>query len=195
MTDARSEDAALMRRVATGDPAACRRGADRHLRRVVGFAAGMLDDPAAAEDIAQECFIRLWRRAGKWKPDARIGTWLYTIARNMCIDVLRKRNKFDPNFDGNAISEQISQTPPYDAPDRRLQQDDIARAVNAQIANLPERQRAAIILVHQQEVGNMEAAEILDVSVEALESLLARGRRALRAALLDRKDSLIGDAT
>ena len=186
MTKARSEDAALMRRVATGDPAACRRVADRHLRRVVGFAYGLLDDRAAAEDIAQECFIRLWRRAAAWKPEARISTWLYTVARNMCLDELRKRGKLD----GGAIPEQIDTS---DGPDKLMQRDDIARAVNAQISTLPERQRAAIILVHQQEVGNIEAAEILDISVEALESLLARGRRTLRAGLMEQKDSLLGD--
>ncbi len=178
-------DAALMRRVASGDQAAARQVVDRHLSGSVAFAWRMLGDRHLAEDMAQESFLRLWRQAPRWRAQARIGTWLRTVLYNACVDQLRKRR---PQTD--IADMDLADGAP--TPAQAHQSDQVATMVQAAIAALPERQRAAIALVHYDDMTNIEAAEILDVSVDALESLLARGRRALRDRLEGVRDELLG---
>ncbi len=179
-------DAVLVARVGAGDPAACRALMRAHLNRVHGYAWRMLGDAGEAEDVAQECFVRLWRQAGAWRAEARVSTWLHRVAHNLCIDRLRRRRP--------AAAEDPPHVPdPAPGPAGESQRARVAREVAAALGALPERQRAAIALVHYQELGNIEAADIMGVSVEALESLLARGRRALRDALCDRRDDLMGE--
>ncbi len=186
MTGDRLTDAELMARVAAGDQGACRQLVDQNLGRVVGLAARMLGDRGAAEDVAQEAFLRLWRQSRSWRPDGRIATWLHRVAHNLCIDQLRSRRRLDPG-------EPPEQADPAAGPAALHQRRQVAAAVEAAIAQLPERQRTAITLVHHQELSNIDAAEIMSVSVEALESLLARGRRTLRARLGGRKAELLGE--
>jgi len=167
-----------MRRTASGDAAAFRALADLHLSKIMNFAYRMLHDRAEAEDVAQESFLRLWKEAGRFEGKAKVSTWLHTVAHNLCIDRLRRqREKPMPE----AVDEARSSNEPGGLLDRKR----TAAVVEKALAQLPERQRAAITLVHYQGLGNIEAAEVLGVEVEAIESLLARGRRALRAALVD----------
>ena len=100
------------------------------------------------------------------------------MALNLCYDRLRRRKFVDPAEPPDFVDE-------GPAPDRGLQARDVGRRVDLALAGLPERQREAIVLCHYQELGNIEAAKVMEISVEALESLLGRGRRALRAALAD----------
>ena len=186
MTDDRLRDAELMARVAAGDQQACRQLVESHLGPVLGLAQRMLGEPSAAEDVAQEAFLRLWRQSGSWRPEARIGTWLYRVTHNLAIDQLRGRRRLD----SDALPEQIDPAP---GPACRQQRVQVGRLVEAALGRLPERQRTAITLVHHQELSNIEAAEIMAVSVEALESLLSRGRRALRAELAELKADLLGE--
>lgn len=179
-------DARLLRRVAARDAAACRTLVDRHLATLVGFAQRMLGDAAAAEDVAQEAFLRLWRQAGSWRAEAAIATWLHRVAHNLCIDQLRRRREVI----GGAVPEIAD---PAEGPQAAHQRRQVAAIVDAAIADLPDRQRAAITLVHHLEFGNIAAAEVMDITVEALESLLARGRRALRERLADERLDLMGD--
>ena len=172
-------DDELLVRVAGGDATAVRTLVDRKLPRVLALASRMLGDPREAEDVAQEAFLRAWKQAPRWTPGAaRFDTWLHRVALNLCYDRLRRRREI------------VTAEPPERAdegpgPDRGLQARDTGRRVNAALQGLPERQREAIVLCHYQELGNIEAASLMGVSVEALESLLGRGRRALRAALAD----------
>ncbi len=175
-----------MRRVAAKDAAACRELVDRHLAPLVGFAARMLGDAAAAEDVAQEAFLRLWRQAGTWRAAAAIATWLHRVAHNLCIDQLRRRREVT----GDAVPDIAD---PADGPQAAHQRRQVAAIVDAAIAALPDRQRAAVTLVHHLEFGNIAAAEVMGITVEALESLLARGRLALRARLADERLDLLGD--
>lgn len=179
-------DAALVARVGSGDSAACRALMDAHLGRVHAYAWRMLGDAQEAEDVAQEAFLRLWRQAGKWRAEARVGTWLHRVAHNLCIDRLRQRR-------GDTGEEPPDLPDPGAGPAGDRQRAQVAKAVEAALRRLPERQRAAIALVHYQELGNIEAADIMGVSVEALESLLARGRRGLREALRGMRDDLMGE--
>lgn len=185
-TGARAADAELMRRVATGDAGASRILVDRELGPLIALAYRILGNRAESEDVAQESFLRLWRMARRWQPRAKVRTWLTRVAYNLSIDRLRVRKPTDP-IDEAALPA------PGGGPSSALQRDQVAHIVEAAIALLPERQRAAIALVHYQEFSNIEAAETLGVSVDALESLLARGRRSLRGALADQRTDLLGE--
>ena len=137
----------------------------------------MLGDTAEAEDVTQETMLRLWRIAPDWQATGRaLGTWLYRVASNLCIDRLRRRR-------ASAATPARDRRRGARAPLRRLEARDRAAALDAALGALPERQRLAVVLRHFEDRSNPEIAAILDVSVEAVESLLARARRALAAAL------------
>ena len=172
-------DESLVARVAEGDPAAVRALVARKLPRLLGLAQRMLGDAVEAEDVAQETFLRVWRQAPKWRTgQAKFDTWLHRVALNLCYDRLRRRREIP-------TEEPPERPDDGPAPDRSLEAQDTGKRVGAALAKLPDRQREAIVLCHYQELGNIEAAAVMGVSVEALESLLSRGRRALRAALAD----------
>jgi RNA polymerase sigma factor (sigma-70 family) len=172
-------DEDLVRRVADGDPAAIQAMVARKLPRMVALAWRMLGDATEAEDVAQEAMLRAWRQAPRWRPGrARFDTWLHRVALNLCYDRLRRRREIPV--------ETMPERPDESAdPGRGLDASDVGRRVQAALARLPERQREAIILCHYQELTNIEAAALMSISVEAMESLLSRGRRALRASLLE----------
>lgn len=170
-------DSSLIARVGRGEPLATRTLVTAKLPRVLQLAARLLRDQAEAEDVAQEAFVRVWRNARSWQPGrARFDTWLHVVVLNLCRDRLRRRREITSD-----TMPEVSDPSP-DAETGMLE-DEQARAVAKAIADLPERQREAILLVHYQDMSGAEAAAALDVSIEALESLLARGRRALRASL------------
>ncbi len=179
-------DESLMLRTGTGDREAFRRLLERHLGRMVAFAARVLGDRADAEDVAQETFLRLWRHAPRWQPTARLNTWLHRVALNLCLDSLGRAG-------GVALDDIAEPRDPRPSPPASMQARDIARHVNAALAELPTQQRVAITLCHYQGLRNAEAADMMNVTVEALESLLARGRRTLRARLRAFLPDLLGD--
>jgi RNA polymerase sigma-70 factor (ECF subfamily) len=177
-------DAELVARVGRGDRAAAAQLMLRHLPKMLALARRMLSDSTEAEDAVQDAFMRLWTHAARWQPgQAKFETWLYRVTLNKCFDRLRRR----PTL---AIDSAMAVADPAPGPARNLENAALSEEIEAAMAALPERQRAAIQLCHYQECGNIEAAEILGISVEALESLLARGRRALRARLMHLKDEV-----
>lgn len=179
-------DDALMTRAAAGDRAAWSALVERYLGPISGYAWHMLGDRGEAEDVAQETFLRLMGKVATWDADgaASLKTWLYKVAINLCID---RRRKAQP----------VPMADPPDVPDDGATQAernfDRARVVNRAIGRLPERQRAVLALVYYQGFSNIEAAEMLKLSVDAVESLLARARRALRANLEPLRDDLLGE--
>ena len=181
----------LVGRVAGGDAGAWPVLVERHLGAVVGFASAVLGDRAEAEDVAQETFVRLMRKAPDWRPGgAKLRTWLFRVAMNLSTDRWRKakRARGDPSASASLAS---LGGPGESGVIRPLDQ---ARAVRGALRALPERQRVAIALVHYRGLANREAAHILGVSVDALESLLARGRRAIRRELGPLVRDLLGES-
>ncbi|WP_299380385.1 sigma-70 family RNA polymerase sigma factor [uncultured Kiloniella sp.] len=188
------EDANLMARVAQGDANACRLLVQRHLNPLVGLAMRMTESKSEAEDIAQEAFVRLWKQSHDWQAKAKVSTWLYRVVHNLSIDAIRRKNRQTlSENDRVQISENTTST--QKTQDQMLHQQDITRQVETAISHLPERQRTAITLVHHRDMSNKDAAHVMDISVDALESLLARARRSLKEILSESRKDLLGAAS
>jgi len=173
-------DTGLVARVGRGDEAATRVLVSAKLPRILALARRTLGDTTEAEDVAQEAFLRAWRRAPQWRPGAaRFDTWLHMVTLNLCRDRLRRRREA-------TMPEPPEVADPAASADAMLDYAAQARAVQAAVAALPERQREAILLVHYQDLSNIAAADAMAISVEALESLLSRGRRSLRSSFVAR---------
>jgi RNA polymerase sigma-70 factor (ECF subfamily) len=180
------DDAALLARYASGDRSAARILTQRLTSRVFAQAYRLLGQAADAEDVTQEALARLWRIAPDWDPDrAKVTTWLFRVTANLCTDRLRKRGRISASLD--EIEEPADPAPGADDTLLVAARKDALRVA---LLDLPERQRMAILLRHFEGHGNPEIAEWLDVSVEAVESLLSRGKRALKGALAGQKDAL-----
>jgi RNA polymerase sigma-70 factor (ECF subfamily) len=170
-------DAELLARVGRKEPAAVREMVARKLPRLLALAMRMLGDRAQAEDVAQEAFLRIWKQASRWQAgNARFDTWLHRVVLNLCYDRLRRRREL-PDED------MADQADPGPGPDEQLDDAQQSARVAKALARLPSRQREALVLHYYQELSNAEAAAVMGVSVEALESLLARARRAMRCYL------------
>jgi len=177
------DDAELVLKVGQGDVPAYRELVRRHAGNLQRFAGRLLRDDSEAQDVVQETFLRLWQRAAEYTPAARVGTWLHRIAHNLAVDRLRSRGRL------TALDDDEDPAPSSARPLVLLDQKRRAEALERALGALPERQGAAVTLVHLQGMTGAEAGEVLGVSSEALESLLARGRRKLKA-LLARPENL-----
>lgn len=177
-----------MAAVAAGNGDAFRALSRRYLARIVALGSRTLGDPVEAEDVAQEAFLRLWKLAPSWRPnEARVGTWLHRVALNLCLDKLARRRE--------ELGGEAPEAPdPGPGPAGCVQQREMEECVRTALGALPDAQRSAITLCHYQGMRNIEAAEVMGVSIEALESLLARGRRRLREELRALAPELLGAA-
>lgn len=181
-------DDALIARIVGGDRTAWAQLVDRHLASVVSQAWYMLNDRDEAEDVAQEAFLRLMKKVQDWRPGGpRLRTWLHRVTVNLCID--RRRVQRPEPLD--TLPEAAAPGSDLGAVDHGI---DLAQSVRAALQTLNDRQRAAMILVHYEGFSNIEAAVILGLTVDALESLLARARRAIRRELEDVAGELLGES-
>lgn len=155
--------------------------------RLFGYAARVLGDHAEAEDVVQDAMIKLWKIAPEWQQgEAKVSTWAYRVTANLCTDRLRRR-KTRGQVDLDSIAEpQADQASVVE----QMTEKERADALQGALDILPDRQRQAVILRNLEGLSNPEIAQIMDISVEAVESLTARGKRALKAALIGRKDEL-----
>lgn len=180
------EEARLLAAFADGDRTAAAVLTDRLAPRAYGLALRLIGDRAEAEDIAQEAMVRLWRMAPDWEPGgAKVSTWLYRVVTNLCFDHKRRRRGRDgalddapePADEGQSVAERMQDTARSEALQWALDQ-------------LPDRQRLAVVLRHLQDLPNPRIAEVMEISVEAVESLTARGKRTLTRLLAERKAEL-----
>jgi RNA polymerase sigma-70 factor (ECF subfamily) len=180
-------DEALMVRAGTGDRAACQLLVERHLGWIVSFAHRTLGNESDAEDVAQDVFLRVWATAPRWKTGAaRFTTWLYRVAMNVCLDRIAKKRE-------TTADDLPELADPRPEPSVAVHDSQVAHHVSTALATLPETQRIALTLCHYQGLRNTEAADVMGVGVEALESLLARARRTLRDRLRALLPDLLGE--
>ena len=162
-----------MERVVAGDKHAFAELAQRHLSVIESYAMRTLGDAARAQDVTQETMLRLWQQASRFDPArARLTTWLHQIAYNLCMDQFRHSARLAELDD---VAHEAAVEPDSAGDTQRL--------LNVGLARLAERQRTALVLTYYQSLPNREVAEIMGLSVRALESLLARARKALREGL------------
>ena len=175
-------DGELVRRVGEGDALAVEALVARKLPRMTALAHRLLGDRSEAEDVVQELFLRVWKSAATWRPGAaRFDTWMHRVAYNLCTDRLRKRREV-------ALPETWDAPDPQPLVDAAISAEQQSDAVGRALAALAPRQREAIVLTYYQELPNRDAAALMGIGVDALESLLARGRRALKARLEEGDD-------
>jgi RNA polymerase sigma-70 factor (ECF subfamily) len=177
-------DEALLVLYANGEASAARALTLRLTPKVFGHAFRVLGDRAEAEDVAQEALIRLWKQATDWRQgEAKVTTWLYRVVANLCTDRLRKSR-------GVALDAIPEPEDDKETPAEALQQKSRQAALQSALQELPDRQRQAVLLRHIEGLSNPEIAEVMDIGVEAVESLTARGKRALAKILAGRKEEL-----
>ncbi len=186
-TETEAPDAALLVAFANGDPTAGQVLVARLGPRLFAYAARVLGDRAEAEDVVQEAMMKLWKIAPDWRQgDAKVSTWMYRVTANLCTDRLRRR-KTRGAVDIDSIAEPEAD---LQSAVEQMTEKDRADALQGALDALPDRQRQAVVLRHIEGLSNPEIAGIMDIGVEAVESLTARGKRALKAALIGRKDEL-----
>ena len=179
------EDVRLMGLVGRGDTAAFEQLIERHQALVAGTAARMLGSNSDVEDIAQQVFIRVWKSAARYRPRAKFTTWLLKITRNLVFNELRRTKRRahmslqpDPQGEEIALPDEITA-----APDASLLENELQRAIDDAITQLPDTQRMALVLRRYEELSYEDIAEVLELSVPAIKSLLFRARTELRARL------------
>jgi len=179
-------DDALLARFADGNADAARVLTLRLTPRAMAHAFRLLGNRAEAEDVTQEAMLRLWKQARDWRSgEAKVTTWLYRVVANLCID--RRRRDRGGAVTLDAIPEpEDGRTSVTEAMQERARADALQAALNT----LPARQRQAVVLRHIDGLSNPEIAEIMELTVEAVESLTSRGKRALKAGLAGRKEEL-----
>ncbi|PWR04033.1 RNA polymerase subunit sigma [Meridianimarinicoccus roseus] len=182
--DSPAGDADLLARYSAGDRAAALALTERLVPQALSVAQRLLGDRVEAEDVVQEAMLRLWTAAPGWRAgEARVSTWLYRVVVNLCTD--RHRRKVPQPRD--TLPDHPDGTPGQEA---RLQARARQAALQAALADLPDRQRQVVVLRDIEGLPNPDIAEIVGVSVQAVESLAARGRRGLKAALAGRRGEL-----
>lgn len=184
-TPTEAPDEALLVAFANGDNEAAQILLHRLAPRLYAYAVRVLNDRAEAEDVVQETLIRLWKIAPDWRQgEARVFTWVYKVAANLCTDRLRKMR---PQVEIGNIAAPADTIADVVA---LLTETQRSKALQSALDSLPDRQRQATVLRHIDELSNPEIAAIMDLSVEAVESLTARGKRALKTSLMGRKKEL-----
>jgi len=182
-------DAALMLRVKRGDRAVFAELVEKYQQPVMNFVFRSLRDEIEAEDLAQNVFLQVYKSRARYKQTAKFSTWLFTIARNLCLNEIRRRSRHPAESieEAHAEHEDLPRQQYEDksqiAPPEKLLHGELAQKIEEALAGLPENQRTAILLCRQDELSYEEIAEILDCSLSATKSLIHRGRETLKEKL------------
>ena len=182
-------DALLMLRVKRGDRAAFAELVEKYKQPVMNLVYRTLHDEAEAEDLAQNVFLQVYKSAKRYESRAKFSTWLFTIARNLCLNEIRRRSRHpaDSLEETHAEHEDQPRQQFEDKssvpPPEKLLQGELAQKIEEALADLPENQRTAILLCRQEDLSYEEIAEILGCSLSATKSLIHRGRETLKQKL------------
>jgi RNA polymerase sigma-70 factor (ECF subfamily) len=182
-------DAALMLRVRQGDSGALAELVDRYKQPVMNLACRMLRDPTEAEDMAQNVFVQVYRSAHRYEVSSKFSTWLFTIARNLCLNEIRRRSRHPtesldvPRQDNPDQPRQQFEDHKTCSPPDSLLRGELEEKIEQALAELPENQRMAILLCRQDELSYEAIAEVLGCSLSATKSLIHRGRETLKEKL------------
>ncbi|HKS36184.1 MAG TPA: sigma-70 family RNA polymerase sigma factor [Verrucomicrobiae bacterium] len=182
-------DAELMLRVKRGDRAAFEALVNRYKQPVMNLAYRTLGDATEAEDLAQNAFVQVFKSAHRYRVSARFSTWLFTIARNLCLNEIRRRSRHPaesldakhPEMEDQPLR-QFEDLKGISAPDLLLQ-GELERKIQEAVADLPENQRTAILLCRENELSYEDIARVLGCSLSATKSLIHRGRETLKQKL------------
>jgi RNA polymerase sigma-70 factor (ECF subfamily) len=182
-------DAALMLRVKQGDRKAFEELVGKYKQPVLNVLYRMLGDATEAEDLGQNVFVQVFRSAHRYRVSAKFSTWLFTIARNLCLNEIRRRSRhpaesFDaphPEQDDQPLR-QFEDGKTFSPPDTLLHEE-LERKIQQALADLPENQRLAILLCREEELSYEEIARVLGCSLSATKSLIHRGRESLKQKL------------
>jgi RNA polymerase sigma-70 factor (ECF subfamily) len=182
-------DAALMLRVKQGDMRAFTELVDKYKQPVMNLVYRMIRDATEAEDIAQHVFVQVHKSADRYQVSSRFSTWLFTIARNLCLNEIRRRTRH-PADSMDAQHPEMEDQPYQQYEDKKaasapesLLINELERKIDEAVAALPENQREAILLCRQDELSYEEIAKVLGCSVSATKSLIHRGRETLKQKL------------
>ena len=182
-------DAALMLRVKQGDATAFTQLVDKYKQPVMNFAYRTLRDLTEAEDLAQNVFVQVYKSARRYEPSAKFSTWLFTIARNLCLNEIRRRARHPAESLDQTRAEADDQ-PLHQVEDRRvvlpseeLLHGELEKKITDALAELPENQRTALLLCRQEELSYEEIVGVLGCSLSATKSLIHRGRETLKSKL------------
>lgn len=182
-------DAALMLRVKRGDRAAFAELVEKYKQPVMNFIFRTLRDEIESEDLAQNVFLQVYKSRRRYRQTAKFSTWLFTIARNLCLNELRRRSRHPAESleENHAENEEQPRQQFEDksqiAPPEKLLHGELAQKIEEALAELPENQRSAILLCRQEDLSYEEISEILDCSLSATKSLIHRGRETLKEKL------------
>lgn len=189
MSAEQDPDAALMLRVKQGDTAAFEQLVEKYKQPVMNVVYRMLRDATEAEDVAQNVFVQVYKSASRYEVASKFSTWLFTIARNLCLNELRRRSRHPAESMDAAHPEQEDQPwqqfedkKTFSPPDKLLQ-GELEKKIDEALAELPENQRTAILLCRQDELSYEDIAKVLQCSLSATKSLIHRGRETLKQKL------------
>jgi RNA polymerase sigma-70 factor (ECF subfamily) len=189
MSAEQDPDAALMLRVKQGDSGAFAVLVDKYKQPVMNLAYRMLRDATEAEDLAQNVFVQVYKSADRYRISSKFTTWLFTIARNLCLNEIRRRSRHPaesidaphPDQPGQP-AHQFEDTEAPSPPEKLLQRE-LEQKIEQAIAELPENQRTALLLCRQDELSYEDIAEVLHCSLSATKSLIHRGRETIKQKL------------
>jgi RNA polymerase sigma-70 factor, ECF subfamily len=182
-------DAALMLRVKQGDWAAFTQLVDKYKQPVINFAFRMLRDAAEAEDLAQVVFLQVHKSAERYQVSSKFTTWMYTIARNLCLNEIRRRSRHPAeSLDASHLGHEDQPLHQYEdktvfSPPESFLHAELEEKIDEALAELPENQRSAILLCRGEELSYEQIAEVLGCTVSATKSLIHRGRETLKQKL------------
>jgi RNA polymerase sigma-70 factor (ECF subfamily) len=182
-------DAALMLRVKRGDRAAFSELVEKYKQPVMNFIFRTLRDETEAEDLAQNVFLQIYKSRKRYKQTAKFSTWLFTIARNLCLNELRRRSRHPAeSFEETRAEHEDQPRQQFEdksqiTPPEKLLHGELEQKILEVLAELPENQRSAILLCRQEELSYEEISEILGCSLSATKSLIHRGREMLKEKL------------